>query len=217
MTNSELLQIYIPMVDFLGNALGTNTEVVLNDLSRPASSVIAIKNGELSGRQVGSSLTDFALNIKNSGKYVDKNYAVHYKATANGKTFLSSSYYIKNSKNELIGMLCLNTDTTDAKDFIKTAQRFMEKMNFAALISTTEEKNSEENLNTPINSLVKLLIEKELAKYSIPPSRMTREEKIEIVQELSAQGVTSIKGSIAEIAQQLQLSDSTVYRYVNKK
>ena len=46
---------------------------------------------------------------------------------------------------------------------------------------------------------------------------MTQEEKIAIVQELASQGVSSIKGGVAEIATKLQISESTVYRYLKRK
>lgn len=218
MKNSEILKIFIPFVDFLGEALGPKTEVVLHDVSKPKHSIIAIKNGALSGRTIGHSLTDFALNVNNTNEYKTKNQAIHYKATANGITFLSSTYYIKNEDGNLIGMLCLNTDTRDAKDFLNFAKNFINSLNFGALIDDTNTTLPvSENLNTPINTLIEPLIENTITKYGITPDRMTREERIKIVKELDDQGVTSIKGGISEIANQLNLSESTVYRYINTK
>lgn len=44
----------MPLVDFLGAALGSATEVVLHDLTEPESSVVKIVNGHVSGRNVGA-------------------------------------------------------------------------------------------------------------------------------------------------------------------
>lgn len=46
---------------------------------------------------------------------------------------------------------------------------------------------------------------------------MTRQEKMEIVWELANQGIPRMKGAISEIAKQLELSESTVYRYISLK
>ncbi|NCB05789.1 MAG: YheO-like PAS domain protein, partial [Clostridia bacterium] len=50
-----------------------------------------------------------------------------------------------------------------------------------------------------------------------PPKRMSSEEKQQIVQQLNDQGVLMLKGAVAEIAEQLYISEGTVYRYINKK
>ena len=51
---------YAEMVEFLGEALGKEYEVVLHDLTNPECSIVAIANGELSGRSIGGPVTDFA-------------------------------------------------------------------------------------------------------------------------------------------------------------
>lgn len=57
----NFLEQYIPLVDFLGQAMGPNTEIVLHDLDVPDKSIIAIANGHISGRELGGPVTDFAL------------------------------------------------------------------------------------------------------------------------------------------------------------
>ena len=218
MTNRELLEQYIPLVDFLGNAMGPFTEVALNDVSTPYKAVMAIYNGHLSGRTVGSPATDYSINVLHSDEYRDHNYAVRYKAQANGKTFLSSTYYIKNPQGDLIGLLCINTDISPARDLLTSIDRFMESTNLSPFFNkVSTEEPPQENLNTPIASLAKSIILKTVEKYGVSPERMTREEKIMVVQELSNQGVAGIKGSVSEIAKQLCLSESTVYRYLSLK
>ena len=45
------LESYKVLVDFLADYLGENTEVVLHDLSDCQSSIVAIRNGDISGRE----------------------------------------------------------------------------------------------------------------------------------------------------------------------
>lgn len=218
MTDREILNLYLPLVDFLAAALGTSTEIVLNDCSKPASSVIAIRNNQHSGRTLGSPITDYAMNVIQSGEYRDKDYDLHYKGRANGKEFISSSFYIKNPSGKLVGMLCLNTDTDCAEHLLDATRKFLESLNYGMLLTPRErQRPATENLDTSLTTLIGPLITKTIEKYGQDPERMTREEKTEIVRELSQQGVSSVKGGVAEIARQLKISESTVYRYLQKK
>lgn len=218
MTDKDILNLYLPLVDFLADALGPSTEVVLNDCSKLASSVIAIRNNHHSGRKLGSPITDYAMSVIRSGEYKNKNYDIHYKGKANEKDFISSSFYIKNPSGKLVGMLCLNTDTGCAEHLLDATRKLLESMNFGMLLTPPESQlPATENLDTSLTTLINPLITKTIEKYGHDPSRMTREEKMEIVRELSQQGVSSVKGGVAEIALQLKISESTVYRYLNKK
>ncbi len=221
MTNKELLSLFIPIVNFLGEVLGENTEIVLHDVSNPEHSVIAIRHGFHSGRSIGSSLTDFAFQVKHSKAYETQDYLINYKAKAKGKEFISSTFYIKNN-GKLIGMLCLNTDTTISRNFWQTAQQFINSLPVCSSLimqeNLTEQNTSiEENLDVPIVSFAESVISKTIADSNIPPERMTRNEKMEIIWKLTDQGIPRMKGAISEIARQLKLSESTVYRYISLK
>lgn len=217
MTNSELLNLFVPLVNFLGEAMGDNAEVVLHDVSQPEHSVIAISHGYHSGRTIGSSLTDFAFNIKTNREYEGQDYLVNYRATSRGKEFIASTYYIKN-KGQLIGMLCINVDTTITQNFFESTKKFIESLNLGAILSEEDKTdNIEENLDLPIASYADSIIAKTISESKILPERMTRDEKMQIVWELADQGIPRMKGAIAEIARQLNMSESTVYRYISQR
>jgi predicted transcriptional regulator YheO len=44
---------------------------------------------------------------------------------------------------------------------------------------------------------------------------MTQNERIAIIQELNKDGVFLLKGAISEVAEQLKVSEVTIYRYLN--
>ena len=101
MTDSEILNLFIPFVDFLGQVLGENTEVVLHDVSCPEHSVVAIRHGFHSGRTVGSSLTDFAFRVKNNKEYENHDYLINYRAKAKCRCVM------KQLKMEQVSFSCL--------------------------------------------------------------------------------------------------------------
>lgn len=217
MTNQEILNVYRPLVNFLGSALGENIEVVLHDFSNPEHSIIAIAHGHHSGRKIGDPMTDFAIEVKNEKLYKSADFKANYRAVSKEKEYLSSSYYIKNGE-ELIGMLCLNSNMHSANQFMEVTKRLFQDMNMGFIIKGEKDKDKiEETLDVPIVSLAKSIIETTIMNYDVTPERMSRDEKMQIVWELDDQGVTQMKGAVFEIAKQLKISESTIYRYISKR
>jgi predicted transcriptional regulator YheO len=217
MTNQEIFDLFIPLVDFLGELLGENTEILLHDISNPEESVIAVSHGFHSGREVGSPLTELGHQIIADQELSGKRYLANYKAVSKGKQYISSTYYIKNGES-LIGMLCFNTDISAAQNLLAATDRFIKSTNLGAFLDpAVKDKGIQEDLDTPITSLVENTIETTIAEQSVPPARMTREEKRQVVWTLAEHGIPRMKGAVAEIARQLDLSESTVYRYLNQK
>ena len=66
---TDLLYSYTTTVKFLGSVLGPDYEVVLQDLSNTNHSVIAIENGHISGRTIGSPLTSAVFQMLSSKVY----------------------------------------------------------------------------------------------------------------------------------------------------
>lgn len=75
----------------------------------------------------------------------------------------------------------------------------------------------QEDLGTPVEEMLSTLVAQAVKKVGISPQRMSRQEKINIVHQLNEQGVLTMKGAVSEIAQQLFISEPTVYRYLKRK
>ena len=217
MTNQEILELFKPLVEFLGEILGNNTEVLLHDLSQPEHSVVAISHGFNSGREIGSSITDLALSVKNNKQYQKLNFLANYRANSKGKEYISSTYYIKNN-GELIGMLCMNTNIGATQDFINASKQLIASTNLFSFLEEPVQKTDaiRENLDIPIVSFADSIISKTIAEFGIDAMHMTRDEKKQVVSALNAQGIPRMKGAITQIAKQLKMSESTVYRYISE-
>lgn len=210
MPNNPLLDPYKPLVPFLAALCGDSCEVLLHDISQPKHSVIAIANGFHTGRVVGSPFTDLAVKILNEKQFKDADYLSNYSGKSKGKNFVSSSFFIKH-KGKLIGLLCINRemDTINALD---NALALLKK-NY----NLTEAHNEmQEVLDVPIASLLNKMVGDEIKATGIAPQRMTSEERAKVIQNLMKAGVHNMKGSVIEIAKQLNISEPTVYRYIKK-
>lgn len=196
------------MIDFLSEILGKNTEVVLHDLTNSRNSIIAIRNGHISGRGAGTSVTDLAVKMNEDDlKCKDKNYICNYRShTQSGKPLRSSCFYIRNSSNKLVGMLCINTDCSELTRACNILNSLIAVKDFNEAADDSEEKlgDIEEQIQT-------LITEK-----GIPPERMSQQEKIGLVRELYQKGIYQLKGSVQNTAKLLCVSEPTVYRYLNQ-
>lgn len=217
----RLLETYIPLVNFVADIIGPHCEVLLHDVVDVQNSVVAIRNGYISGRQLGCPLTDLGLELLEKKSYLNQNAVVNYLSrTANGEKLRSSTYFIKDENNELIGMLCVNillsTDNMVVKNL---ADKLMNSLlaSSSSINTITEEEKVVESLQTSIENVVDSAMEKIVGEYDMPVERMSINEKISIVQKLNANGVFKIKGAITKVASTLQTSESTIYRYLSCK
>jgi len=211
MTPDEILESYLPLVDFIASVNGKNCEVVLHDLRKLDSSIIAIKNNHITGRTLNDTITDFALDIIYKKKHKNQNYICNYVGkTANGrKKIRASTYFIRDEEDNLIGMLCTNIDVTA----LSNAQKYIDDL---IMIKENAETKEQENFSPNINEHVNSIISKTLSEFGSEPLRMTMEEKKSIVKIIESKGVFQLKGVVGEVANSLGISDQTVYRYLKE-
>ncbi|WP_198408410.1 helix-turn-helix transcriptional regulator [Desulfitobacterium hafniense] len=215
MNNKQILESYIPLVQFFGKVCGGNYEIVLHDASNPDESIIAIANEHISGRKLGGPMTDLALKLIKGEYYKEQDYIVNHGRTKDNKILVSSTFFIKGKNHDLIGLLCINNNVTELmafKNYLSTV---------LSCFNTDEQddhhKKNHENIDISMEDLIKNTIDSVLADINISPERMSPEEKIQIVQSLSEQGLFLLKGAVSEVAKRLKTSEPTIYRYLNKK
>ena len=110
MTN-DILQQYSVIVQFLGKTLGPDYEVVLHDLHPDHNQIVAIANSHISGRSIGSPLTNASLKMLIDKAYETDDFICNYKGISeNGHILRSSTMFIKDAQGKPIGLLCINFD-----------------------------------------------------------------------------------------------------------
>ncbi|GLB32861.1 hypothetical protein LAD12857_47840 [Lacrimispora amygdalina] len=212
MTDKELLEMYKPMVSFLSSLCGPGCEVLLHDVSKSDSgTVIAVANGHHSGRGIGSPMTDLANQITKDKIYKTQDYLTNYHGVSKSKNFISNTYFIKN-EDRLIGLLCVNRNTTAIHELDLALANLKKHYNLSE-----GRTDIQEDLSTPVEEMLSTLVNQAVKEAGVSPQRMSRQEKINIVHQLNEQGVLTMKGAVSEIARQLFVSEPTVYRYLNHK
>lgn len=213
-----LLKHYKVLVNFLGQALGSSYEVVLHDLSDGNHAIVAIANGQVSGRGEGAPLTNLALRFIADREYETSDYVVGYAGTSRTNTRLqSSTMFLKNERGKLIGMLCINFDPSRC---VGAANAILEMCGLPPVSLKDNDSSASgaamEKFASSVADAVQSAIKDVTGGTVIPSSRLTMEEKIRIVDALNRSGLFYLKGAVSEVAAQLGSSEATIYRYLSK-
>lgn len=224
---SDLLNSYKTTVKFLGSVLGPDYEVVLQDLSNKSQAVIAIENGHISGRTIGSPLTSAVFQMLSSKVYEENDFVANYKGVAeNGHILRSSSMFIKDSKGTPIGLLCINFDDSRYMELHEQLFSLIHPGNFVKNISSKTMENAEnvkdlssritENFAIDVASLREQIFNEATANIDTPLDRLNQNERKEIMIKLHEQGLFQLKGSIPFVAKRFSCSQATIYRYLGE-
>ncbi|MCP4176484.1 MAG: hypothetical protein GY756_01855, partial [bacterium] len=100
---------------------GNNCEVVLHSMETDDRAIIAIENSHVSGRDVGEPMSDFVFKLLEDMSKADEPFLNFFKNTDLSKNELKScTTLIRNSKDQIIGALCINMDLSiPINDFFK--------------------------------------------------------------------------------------------------
>ncbi len=191
----------------IAQQFGDNCEVVLHDLSKPFdSTIVAIENGSVTGREVGGCSTSEGLELLQGNGVINDRYN-YLTQTKDGKTLRSTSIYLKDDDEKLIGSICINYDISS---FIMT------KKAIDNIVSCNAESNVdyEEIINTDVNELLEDLIHRSIQHVGTPVAMMTREDKIKGIKFLYDKGAFLIKKSPDRIAESYNFSRFTLYSYL---
>lgn len=195
------------LLDMLEQQLGDNTEIVLHDyLQNDYEHTIAdIRNGHITNRKIGGPGSNLGLEVlsgtsENGDKY---NYITKLQ---DGRFLRSSSLYIRDKEENVVGCLCINTDITETLRM----EKFLKEMNRCDL-----EETEDEIFVSDVSQLLESIIKKTQEKMGKMPELMSRDEKIEFVRQLNDRGVFLITKSGERVQEYLGISKYTLYSYLD--
>lgn len=233
----EYIRQFIPMVEFISQILGKNSEVLLNDLTDLNHSIVVIYNNIITHRQVGDPASDLALRTVKAGRREKRDFIANYRGVSETDQVLCSSTYFIRYEGEIVAMICINTDESCLTDLhavldkvLNSYQTKMRSLEDSAVVESTPEvpaarqavgitvskgTNSEyEHLTTSSKNYADRIVHAYLEELNIKKAYMKRVDKIECVQRLYDQGFFQLKDSVTDAAEALGASEPSVYRYL---
>jgi predicted transcriptional regulator YheO len=207
----DIMDIASRMVDFLGKACGGTCEIVLQDLRPGKMCIAAIANGHVSGRSVGAPLTDLALRLIAQGVWKTKDYICNYEGrTRDNRTLHSSTFFIKN-EGKLLGMLSVNVDVGQ---YTRISEDILRLAGLSPAVSQPPAAGGQtENFYDNMEEIIKSVFTELKAEGS--SKRFSQTERLAIIERLMDRGIFLLKGSVNSVAQKLQCSEASLYRYIS--
>ncbi|MFC7756291.1 helix-turn-helix transcriptional regulator [Tsukamurella soli] len=202
----DLSSLLAPVMTGVATAVGPHCEVVLHDLSGDVeSTVIAIENGHVTGRSVGSPSTSKGLQFKRNAAFGTDEFG-YRGTTRDGRELRCSSIFIRDAAGHLLANLCINVDQTPLINA---------KAAIDAMIPTPRRADSEV-FATDVNELLDALFDHGIAAIGKVPTQLTKEERIVLLKDLDSRGVFFVKNAASTIAARLGISRGALYSYLDQ-
>jgi predicted transcriptional regulator YheO len=203
------LRHYVPLLDFIATILGGDAEILLHDVRDVNHSIVAIVNGEISGRQVGGPATDLVLEILSSPELRSRPYIANYRSRSrSGVTFKSHTYIIRGDSDDVIGMLCINVDV---RKWIQARDLLAAFTNMGNL-GDDGDYEQREQLGVTTEETARAAIQRRIIGIGVDPSLMSVDERARLISQLDDDGLFLLKGTVSELALALGVSEATIYR-----
>ena len=117
--NDLYLENYVRIVHHIGRSFrNTGIEILLHNLVNPSRSLVAIENGDVTGRQVGSGATNLVLDLKTRRQRGEDK--VNYELNIGSRQFKCTTIPIFRPEYGLVGAVCINIDTHFIRDAAAT-------------------------------------------------------------------------------------------------
>jgi predicted transcriptional regulator YheO len=200
------------LFDFLGriakgivSVVGPNCEVVVHDFSNLNHSAVIVA-GCISGRKPGAPVPDLGIITETLNTATEDE--INYKIIIGDKEFQSSTIWIRDYENNIIGAVCINLDFSKIKmmkEIInELSQVFQEKPSL--IVSNTFAKNLDELLHNTVTEFIKTENIKSLEEMKI-------EEKLNLIRVLESRGLFKIRGATQRLGDILKVSRASIYNY----
>ncbi len=200
MTRNEALSLLDRLARGISEMFGVNCEVVIHDFADPAHPVLAIYNGHVSNREVGSTidLTGLAQKVEFEGDVINL-----LATTPRGQQVKSSTFSLKGEDYHLA--LGINYDFTS----LTYANRAL-----LDLMRTDSEFRSAvyQRQETGIGDLFQQCAD----RVGKPLREMGKADRLRLVEMLSQQDAFSYRRAVPYVAAQLGVSRYTVYKYLDE-
>lgn len=192
---------------------GSRCEVVVHDLRSPdpTSTIVAIENGQISGRKVGDGPSNVVLKALRTdpAKLHDK--LAYLTKTEDGKVLRSSTIFFRDADGMPSAIFAINYDTSlmmAFKDYLE---------DFTALGSEAESTPaSAEPIPHNVNDLLDELIQESVKLVGKPVELMNKDDKVRAIGFLNDAGAFLITKSGQKVCSFFGISKYTMYSYMDE-
>jgi predicted transcriptional regulator YheO len=204
--DKEKIESFFPLADTISSLIGEHCEVVIHSLEALENSVVKISNGSITGRTIGSPITD--LGLKMLAQYEQNQNQVqegYFAKNAKGDELKSATFVITGSKGLPIGLFCMNINLS--APFSEVLKAFLPSVNTPPV----QELFSSNATDVISESLKNTIIDVDNDSKVMPKQRNK-----EITRRLFENGIFELKEATQLTALELNISKHAIYKYIRE-
>ena len=204
MSREEMLAFLKNEARGIAKMFGPNCETIVHDMTRPGHPILAIYNGTVTGREVGST-ADILGDIGDYDEtvYKNKDYTNQLVLSRDGRTLKSSTFNIVG--DDFHFALGINMDITN---MVRATQMLTE-------MSATS-GDLQQTLMQDARSQLEELLRECVSAVGKEPEAMKKTDRMRIIRMLYKRRAFTYQKSVAIVAERLNVSRYTVYKYMHE-
>jgi predicted transcriptional regulator YheO len=193
------LETLAPILEGITQAFGAHCAAALINLDKKGATIIAIANGEVISRSVGDSADPFWQPLEEGDTIITETVI-----TKGGKKFRCTRVHLPSTGDDPVALLIV----------ADLAVPLIVQDYFRTLLPATSPASPPPTLD--LSQALGVLLQEAVTKASKPVALMGKEEKLTVIRHLDEHGAFLLRGSIEDVAKELQISRFTVYNYLDE-
>ena len=204
MNREEMLAFLKNEAQGIAKMFGPNCETIVHDMTRPGHPILAIYNGTVTGREIGSTADIFGdIGDYDETIYKNKDYTNQLVLSRDGRTLKSSTFNIVG--DDFHFALGINMDITN---MVRATQMLTE-------MSATS-GDLQQTLMQDARSQLEELLRECVSAVGKEPGLMKKTDRMRIIRMLYKRRAFTYQKSVAIVAERLNVSRYTVYKYMHE-
>lgn len=193
----------------LAGQFGRNCEVVIHDLRGDDldHTIIAIENGHVTGRSIGDGPSHIVLEALRENPEALKDRIAYLTKTADGRVLKSSTMFIRDDDEKVIGLMGINYDISMLVAFDDAIRAFT---------GQDQPGQEPESISGNVYDLLDELLDASVRLVGKPTALMSKDEKIRAIRFLDERGAFLITKSGPKVCQYFGISTYTLYSYLDE-
>ena len=204
MNREEMLAFLKNEARGIAKMFGPNCETLVHDMTRPGHPILAIYNGTVTGREVGSTADIFGdIGDYDETVYKNKDYTNQLVLSRDGRTLKSSTFNIVG--DDFHFAFGINMDITN---MVRATQMLTEMSATSGDLQQTLMQDARSQLEEVLRECINA-VGKE-------PEAMKKTDRMRIIRMLYKRRAFTYQKSVAIVAERLNVSRYTVYKYMHE-
>lgn len=204
MNREEMLAFLKNEAQGIAKMFGPNCETLVHDMTRPGHPILAIYNGTVTGREIGSTADIFGdIGDYDESIYRNKDYTNQLVLSRDGRTLKSSTFNIVG--DDFHFAFGINMDITN---MVRATQMLTE-------MSATS-GDLQQTLMQDARSQLEELLRECVSAVGKETEAMKKTDRMRIIRMLYKRRAFTYQKSVAIVAERLNVSRYTVYKYMHE-